>query len=518
MVQNRTFLGESLLDLGHIEGDALFRALRQHTQSLILKTLFSRHGEFEFERLDELPSHLPLLELNPFLLMLQAQRRLLSHEALRALFELRMDQYPILRERMIQILPLLNLSPDSLSEFSKLAGDQTFANWISGIDSSFHEETLRGLYLMESIDLLTWASQPKESMDSSQVRRMDFSADFRAKSAVLNDEKLMAEYMDLLNKNYYELLEVSPESSVSDIEQAYRKRRLERHPDQFGETLSGQSKRMLDDILSRLDHAFQTLSHSEARRTYDSRIAKRANDSAADSKRFLAAQDLFRQATKYLESEDFFKSAKKSETQSKAVSILQKMRELTYSHSSSERGFVLLGHAHRALEQNNAARDAYRRALEINPSLEEAVNALATLATEEHQSKRAARGFQTLKPFILKGSLFLIFLLSLMGGWQMREEFFPTDRMATRLDPETAKLSFSAVQIRFKDQVAKVTVKSGELQKMPEPVLRSKCRQSLEKMSMYGARQLFLIDEEVGLFAICSYEKTQIFKPRDRSP
>jgi hypothetical protein len=105
-----------------------------------------------------------------------------------------------------------------------------------------------------------------------------------------------------------------------------------------------------------------------------------------------------------------------------------------------------------------------------------------------------------------------------MGGWQMREEFFPTDRMATRLDPETAKLSFSAVQIRFKDQVAKVTVKSGELQKMPEPVLRSKCRQSLEKMSMYGARQLFLIDEEVGLFAICSYEKTQIFKPRDRSP
>jgi tetratricopeptide (TPR) repeat protein len=201
----------------------------------------------------------------------------------------------------------------------------------------------------------------------------------------------------------------------------------------------------------------------------------------------------------------------KPESQAKAVSVLQKIRELTYAHSHSERGFVLLGHAHRALNQNDAARDAYRRALEINPSAEDAANALATVATEEHRSKRTARGFKAVKPFLIKGGLFLSLLIVSAVGWDRRESFFPSDPDVARLDPESANLSFPAVQIRYKGKIAKVTVKLGELKKMPERVLDSKCRQSLDKLDMYGTKQIFLLDEQTGLHAICSYGKTEVF-------
>ncbi len=540
MVERKSFLGETLVDLGFIQGDELFKALRQHTQNLLIKTFFTRQGEFEFEALEELPSHLPKLEFNPFLLMLQAQRRLIGFDALISLYELRWDQFPLLQERMIQVLPLLNLPKDILSLFSTLSGEVSLKQWMAPIDKSLREEIVRSLYLMESIGLLAWASSPETSVDASQVKRMDFSSEFKSQTSSVDDDALMSEYMDMLNKNFYELFGVAPDASEQDIENAYRRIRFDRHPDRFGEGLTGQSKRILDDMLSRMDHAYQTLINSEARQTYDSRVAKKASDSAADSKRFLAAQELYREAIRLLEAEKFskakelferahatwktgveyrlyalyaeFREVFKPESQAKAVSVLQKMRELAYAHSHSDRGFILLGNAHRILNQLDAARDAYRRALEVNPSSDEASNALASVAAEEHKAQRASRTIKSLRPMLFKIGSFVFLAIAGAVAWQFKDQFLNKDTTVSRLDPAMIDSILPVLDIRYKEQVAKITIKVGGLENMPQPVLRSKCSQILDKIGMYGAKQLFLLDEQNGLVAICNNEKVQIFK------
>jgi len=540
MVLKKSFLGETLINLGYVTPDQLFKALRHHTQNLLLRSFFTRQGEYEFESLTELPSHLPLLEFNPFLLILQAQKKLISFDALSSLYQLRWEQFPVVQERMIQILTLLGLTPASLEKFSSLSGTQTFSIWLSPVATSEREECLRALYLMESIHLLAWSANAESSVDASQVRRMDFSSQYKSATPSIDDDSIMSEYMDMLNKNFYELFGLSQESTESEIEAAYRKIRFDKHPDRFEASLSGQTKRILDDILSRLDQAYQTLNNAEARRNYDARTAKKANDSAADSKRFLAAQDLFRQAIKLLESDQCkkakelferayatwkpgieykiyaqfseFKENFNPEAQSKAVSILQKMRETVYANSHSDRGFILLGHAHRSLSQLDAARDAYRRALLVNPEAEEAVNALATVATEDHKAKRTSRTLAGFRPYLFK-TLGFVFLFSLGGVlFHFRKQFLNHDEQVSTLDPKVISDIFPAKEIRFKEKIAKIVVAAGQIDKVPEPVLRTKCHQMIDKIGMYGTRQIFLLDEKSGLRVICSYEKFQSFK------
>lgn len=540
MVERKSFLGETLVDLGYIEKDQLFKALRNHNQTLLLKCFFTRQGDYRFEALQELPSHIPLLEFNPFLIMLQAQKKLLSFEALSSLFQIRWESFASIQDRMGQVLPLLNLPAELMTAFSTLSGNHPLAHWYTAIDKSLGESALRALYLMESIGLLSWQNSAHRNVDLSAVPRMDFTTEFKSSPATIDDDAIMSEYMDILNKNFYQLLDIAEDADEKAIEEAYRKARFSRHPDRFGEALSGQSKRILDDILSRYDHAYQTLSNAESRRNYDSRNAKKASDSAADSKRYLAAQDLFRQAVKLLEAEKYarakelfesaystwkpgveyklfalfaeFKEVFKPESQAKAVSVLQRMREITYAHSHTERGFILLGHGHRILGQLDAARDAYRRALEVNPAGEEAANALATLAADDHKAKRIRKSLKSAKPLLLKAAALLLTLTAAGVLYHYREALFPKDSDVSTLDSKTIEEIFPATEIRYKEHIAKITIKKGFLTDVPRSVLQSKCRQTIDKIGMFGIRQLFLSDEEEGLKVICQYENLQIVK------
>lgn len=544
MVEEQKHFGEVLVEDGLITKDDLFRALRKHTYQLLLNSFLSRQGQFRSENLPSVPNHLPRIEFNPFLLMLEAQEKLISIEALAALYNLRMNEFPMRHERWRQLIVLLNLPMEVLIILQTLKEDACLRDTLKSIQADFREKTLRTLYLMESIQMLEWSAEAKQLSKTEQVDSTDFyesendEAIAPAPSLEEVDNRIFSRYMDTLNQNYFELLGIPKDSSEKEIRDAYRKVRYENHPDRYGDQISGQSQRILDDILSRLDQSFQILSDPQRREEYINTLNRISEDSAADSKRYLEALDLFRDGKKLLESEKFLDAKKlfekahdvwKSGIEYKMYAAyaqlkqdraenpkmdsqkaIQNFRELVYAHPHSELGFLLLGHLYRSGEHYEAAREAYTKGLQVNPGSEEMQNALARLASEDKKKiKLSGASFKLPRKALKKIALIVVLAASGLAFQYQGNYFQKTDSEVLELSPSALKEVMPALIIRKKLDVAKVTVEAGWTKKIPEPVLKSKCAQAFEKIGVYGIQRLFIIEKERGLTAFCTHEFTK---------
>lgn len=549
MVENKSFLGETLVGLEFITNDQLFNALRDHSQDLIIRVFLSRQGNFEFERMSSLPSHIPHLEFNPFLLMLRAQRKYIGIEALQSLFDLKNELYPKLLDRLFQIISLLDLKKEHEDFILGLSSEKPFKEFKSQVQDPSEDNLFRALYLFESIGVLEWTTEPSSDQRDRQVKATEFMRSAEKDSSppaessfeLQSEEEIFSEYMDALNKDFFELLDVESSASDTEIDEAYRKMRFQKHPDRYGDKINGQTKRILDDILSRLDSAYQTLINTESKEEYLAHVLKRSTDSAADSKRYLQAQDVFRQALNELEAENYdkaielfesayqtwkhgleyrlykvftqFKQAVSAEAKESVIfDHLKHLRELAFSQSSSDTGFLLLGHAYQLRQDTEAAIDAYRKCLQVNEHQEEAANALATLAGSQHKKGQALRiASKSIWPLLRVGAFLLLASGSVFALYHGQDLFIRVDESVITPDVKDFQDIMPMTSFRLKGKAAKISVKKDWLANSPTPVLKSKCRQIIDDVAQYGTEQLYLIDEEDGLKAYCNITEIKRF-------
>lgn len=547
MVEKGSFLGETLVELGHITNDQLFKALRNHTQQLILRAFFSRQGEFEFESLTSLPSHIPHLEFNPFLIMLRAQKKFIRYEALKSLYQIKNEAYPLIHDRLYQIIGLLDLPAEHQEILQNLDPRETLQNSRDRLSDETEEPLLRALYLMESIQLLDWVAEPSESAQRNEVQVTAFESSPHtqvetsdpANALLKSEEEIFSEYMDTLNKDFFELLGVSADADENEIEETYRKMRFQKHPDRYGNRISGQTKRILDDILSRLDSAYQTLINDETREEYLAHIKQQSTDSATDSKRYLAAQEVFRQALKELDQErfdraiEFFERAtqtwqhgveyrlykiftefKRAVVENDKESVrfehLKRLRELAYSQPSSDTGFLLLGHAYRLHHDNSSAIEAYRKCLQVNENRDEAANALAHLVGSEQKRVSWSHSLRkSWKPLLRFSFLTALSLGAFAILYYGQDLFIYRDKEVLEPNKEMISDIMPALSIRLKRQAGKIVLQKGWLEDSPTPVLKSKCRQVVDRLNQFGTEELFLLDADLGFKASCNREKIQ---------
>lgn len=542
MVEDNSYFGATLVEMGAIDNDGLFKALRRHCHRLLLNVFLSRQGRFEFEPLDSLPGHLPRIEFNPFLLILSSQEKLLSIEALAQLYKIKVQFYPQKVGRFYQVLPLLNLPEKVLETLKGMESNVSLAELLRVIDSSSREPLLRSFYALESIDLLRWYSEPQHDLDD--VGLTDFSSSIQKTKEEASDEvdeELFAAYMGLLNQNYFEMFGVSLNAGPEEIESAYQALRNRYHPENFIH-ISGQSKRVLDDILARLDSAFQCLQNPEAREEYEKTIQRISEDSAADSKRYLRALDFFREGKDLLLKEKFdlakqsfdrahstwtagieyliyshyaqFRKWQLAGDTVQATQIMQKIRELVMSHAHVETGFVILGHCYKALNHIDAARDAYVRACEINEGNAEAQNALAKIATEDRPKRNWNKQWRLKKKSLFKAIGYLFLGAASVGALFFAMTFEPKDPAVLDVDIGQLQKIAPVQEGRMKALNAKLYIEKEWLQEVPDPVLKSKCIQLLGKLGQYGTINLYLFErdsEGQRLHAICDEKNLQRF-------
>ncbi len=542
MVEEQCQFGQMLTKMGLLSADQIFDGLRRCSQRVILNAFTLKEGNFEFQPLESLPQHIIHIEFNPLLLILRAHKSLYPIDFLTALYQTKMDSYPHRSQRFFQVLPLCNLDPDSMSFFRDLPPDQTLTETMSKISASKTENLFRILFAMESIGVLEWKHQ--EAPQIKRVDSLDFSEAFERQktSSVETTKKLRAQYMDLIGKNFYEMLDVPIDANEQEIKEAYRKRRFELHPDQFGPDLGGEGKRILDDMLARIDQAYQLLSHADEREAYQSHVTESRRDSAMESKRFLEAQNLARQAMTCLDKSDFksakeffqkageiwsksseypsyslycdFRIALAANDHKEAESALQSLRQLMKGAQASETGLILLAQVCRLQGSSDLARDTYLRVLRMNPENQNAADALATLGVQIQSKEQQVQFFNRSKRMIRLGSLLILLIGSVAGLFWVKSNMGPAEEGQLISGAQTQNI-IPSLKIRVKDNEAKVVAEEGWSKDLPDPILRSKCFQFVKEANrIHGITRIQIYDSN-RLIAFCSSKTFRKFGERN---
>ncbi|MGA0163302.1 MAG: tetratricopeptide repeat protein, partial [Bdellovibrionota bacterium] len=323
------------------------------------------------------------------------------------------------------------------------------------------------------------------------------------------------------------------------IEQAYWKAQYQYDPNRFKHELTGLSRQILHDMMKRINEAFQILSNPTSRKEYVKRLEKNSITNLANSQAYLQAIELHREG-KILFEKGFFREAKAKFEQAqnvwkigveyKAYSIycdfkiaakklnrmemtrvIHRMRDLAYSNLQSELCFVLLGHACKAANQRREAREAYQKALELNPHNSEAEHALASVFEAQSQKVGWNSEIRLPEKFSWKWTVYIVLLVISIGlAW-----FSIQPRQA---DPSLVSVPrtlidgiFSTLRVSHKGDLTKVIVRDNTIASMPLSILESKCFQALDRLRAFNSQRVFIIEETKGLKAICTHESLQRF-------
>jgi curved DNA-binding protein CbpA len=96
------------------------------------------------------------------------------------------------------------------------------------------------------------------------------------------DEQALAAFADrvyptLDQKNYYQLLSVTPGADAAAVRAAYYKVAAQLHPDRFARLPDTRVRDRLESIYARITEAYRVLSHREHRARYDQGLAAGQN-------------------------------------------------------------------------------------------------------------------------------------------------------------------------------------------------------------------------------------------------
>jgi curved DNA-binding protein CbpA/CheY-like chemotaxis protein len=542
MVQKESFFGEVLLQLKLVTKDRLFELLRKHNYQLLLNSFLARQGEYVLEASVEIPSHLPLIEFNPFLLMQAAQTRLLPFSALEAIMRLKRDYFPEMNPQVGQLLYLLNLQEVVMEQLKSLNPAMDFFHESTILDPKDQESFFRTIYLFESIGLVAWKKPSEASFVNLEIPHVNFAPIIKKEktSELLQTERqISADYIDAMNKNYFDLLGISFDADARTIEQAYWKAQYQFDPNRFNQELTGLSRQILHDMMKRINEAFQTLSNPTARKEYTQRLEKNSISSLANSQAYLQAIELHREG-KILFEKGFFREAKAKFEQAQNVwkigveykaysvycdfklaakklnrmemtRVIHRMRDLAYSNLQSEVCFVLLGHACKAAKQKREAREAYQKALELNPHNSEAEHALASVFEGQSQKVKWNPEIRLPSGSSLKWTIY-VFSLAIAAGlaWYSMQPP-PPDPSLVMVPKTLIDGIFSTIEVSHKGDLTKIFVRNNTISEMPRSILQSKCLQSLDRLRAFNSQRVYIIEETKGLKAICTHELLQKF-------
>ena len=539
MFEEQCQFGQMLTKMELLSPDQLFDALRKNAQRVILNCFALKEGKFEFQMLEALPDHIIHIEFNPILLILRAHKALYLDEFIRSLFDTKGDSFAHRSERFFQVLPLCNLDGASLQFFRDLPVDRDLSTLLQEISASKRDQFLRILYAMESIGVLEWKRQAAPIIN--RPASLDFKEAFeKQKDPSLEiSTQLRSKYMEMIGQDFFAIFGISLDATEHEIKEAYRTKRYELHPDRFGPNLGGESKRILDDLMARIDHAYQIISHSQSRENYISQIDESRRDSAAQSKKFLEAQTLTHQGMALIEKSNFeaakdcferaagiwnksseylaykyyceIRIALRDHNDDSAYQSTQSLRKLARGRKASEVSLILLAQVLKVQDRLDEAREAYLEVLKISPNNKEASIALESLGGIKTASKDST--FRSGR--LLKAALFGLMLAASGFGFYWAQTYWAPREDGTLLDFSESQSIIPTLKIRSKPPEAKIFTQEGWSADLPEAVLRSKCFQFVkEAKSKHGIERIYIYDTN-RLVGFCSANVFRKFGQRN---
>ncbi len=266
------------------------------------------------------------------------------------------------------------------------------------IESIFEEYTPRTieswLLLLSRLNLLEKGSGKKIIKTETHTNYEKFGKE------EIDDPQLHKKYLEMKEKNYYEILGVDQSASRSDIKKAYFKLARELHPDRFFDPVKKKPKREAELIFALINEAYQTLYDPDKRKEYDEylKTGKTREDQIKEAEQAIMAETEFEKGKVLLRSrnlkgaEECFRKAYElvKDPEFKAYygwtifvnrfrkkdpswkEGLQLVEEATREKPDLASAHLFLGKIYEALNKNSEAYREFKKVLEIEPENMEA--------------------------------------------------------------------------------------------------------------------------------------------------
>jgi curved DNA-binding protein CbpA len=243
--------------------------------------------------------------------------------------------------------------------------------------NNFHfdeERFWKSLYLFYCLCLIDVSeiSQTKKNKDGEKTSEQ---GEFQKR---IDDVLVFGQKISALN--YYQILQVSSDSSASEVKVAYFKLARKYHPDLFSRNLSPEVKNKIDDIFDKITKSYHTLSDDNKRQEYNKKL---------DSPKKGSKKDLEKRAeVKFRQGKTLFNQARYKEAQV----LLEEAIRLSQNKGNY---FLLLAMSQSRIRlyKRNAVEN-FKKAIKLQPWVPEAYFGLGMLYKQEGMPTLASNQFK----------------------------------------------------------------------------------------------------------------------------
>jgi len=258
-------------------------------------------------------------------------------------------------------------------EIFELIKDKTSAE---DLLNNFHfdeERFWKSLYLFYCLCLID-VSEESQTKKNKDGEKKSEQVEFQKR---IDDILVFGQKISALN--YYEILQVSADSSASEVKAAYFKLARKYHPDLFSRNLSTEIKNKIDDIFDKITKSYHTLSDNK-RQDYNKKLDSPTKGSKKDLEK--------RAEVKFRQGKTLFNQARYKEAQV----LLEEAVRLSQNKGNY---FLLLAMAQSRMRlYTRNAVENFKKAIKLQPWVPEAYFGLGMLYKQEGMPTLASNQFK----------------------------------------------------------------------------------------------------------------------------
>jgi len=259
-------------------------------------------------------------------------------------------------------------------EIFELIKDKTSAE---DLLNNFHfdeERFWKSLYLFYCLCLID-VSEESQTKKNKDGEKKSEQVEFQKR---IDDVLVFGQKISALN--YYKILQVSADSSASEVKAAYFKLARKYHPDLFSRNLSTEIKNKIDDIFDKITKSYHTLSDDNKRQDYNKKLDSPTKGSKKDLEK--------RAEVKFRQGKTLFNQARYKEAQV----LLEEAVRLSQNKGNY---FLLLAmsQSRMRLYTRNAVEN-FKKAIKLQPWVPEAYFGLGMLYKQEGMPTLASNQFK----------------------------------------------------------------------------------------------------------------------------
>lgn len=279
-------LGEYLVEEQIVLESDIQDTVKKLVQHIVVRPFFEDVEEMVFEKKGVSLDPALMLNISTGNILLEAIRQLEEDRFLEDVFEEYRDSIPVFMDNPMLLFQKVNLTPMEGFVFSRIDGKMSVAeiDKIASMPHNQYVKTIFGLNLIGLVDFATseYSSFDEDAKDDVMSNLMEQpveeeSPQGRAEPLLSEEDQAFIRDVEDLHErmqglNHYDMLGVTQRSSQGIIKKYYYKLMKSYHPDRFAHRQHEEISRKLDDIVSRLTEAYQTLKDDALRNQYDKKL------------------------------------------------------------------------------------------------------------------------------------------------------------------------------------------------------------------------------------------------------